>query len=172
MNRIFKYRVFLSHSSKDQDMVEQIYKAIVQLGMHCYVDNRDQRAGEYIPQILKDEIDDCHILVAVYSMDGYASHWVHEEVGMAYYADKKIIAICTPDIRLGELQTQIGKKVIIIRSDAPEEAIKQLVDNLGRLRLRHQLKLVVFAIGVFILWRYIKKSNRGTAGNEYSTMNH
>lgn len=74
LSAFFKYRVFLSHSSKDNDLVDRIYKAIVSLGMFCYVDNRDSRAGDYIPQMLKDEIDDCQVLVAVYSKDGFASH--------------------------------------------------------------------------------------------------
>ena len=125
--------------------------------MYCYVDNRDSRAGEYIPKMLKDEIDNCHVLVAVYSKKGFASHWVHEEVGMAYYAEKAIIALCTPDINLSKLQTQVGKKAIVVRPEAPYEAIEQLSENLSRLRLKNRLLIAGWTFGALLVWRYLNK---------------
>jgi len=79
---------------------------------------------------------------------------------MAYYADKNIIALCAPDVDLGDLQTQIGKRAIVIHPNAESEAIDKLKSNLWRLRLRHRLTIAGWALGAYLLYRHLKRQKK------------
>jgi len=91
------YAVFISHSSRDRWIARQISQEIEtkgrKWGIRTFLDERDIKGGDSIPDTIRTEIRDCDeflVLLSRYSVD---RTWVLLEIGAAWEIEKRIVAI-------------------------------------------------------------------------------
>jgi len=76
-------RVFISHSTKDQGVVDEMVRPLEEPGHDCYIATRNVHAGRHISKKVTREIDRSDALVVVLSVASNASPWVQQETGYA-----------------------------------------------------------------------------------------
>lgn len=80
-------RVFISYSSKDSALKDQINAALKESGFSTYVDVEDIRPAQYLPKKIKNAIDKSDALIAIITENSLPSNWVQNEIG---YADGRV----------------------------------------------------------------------------------
>lgn len=101
------YTVFISHSSKESWIAQQISKEVVALGAKAWLDLKDLRGGDDIRRSIKRGIRASHEAVVLLSANSITSQWVSYEAGVADSQGKRITPILnnlTPDKTLAPLR--------------------------------------------------------------------
>jgi len=84
--------VFLSHSGRQKDFVEQLYVDLKRAGINVFFDKKSLVKGKEFPEHLRKEASTCKIAVAVLSEDFFtASSWPMAEIITSVEAEKPII---------------------------------------------------------------------------------
>jgi hypothetical protein len=91
------YTIFISHSSKDSWIAKQIASLIEQkgrkYGINTFLDENDIEGGDFIPELIRENIKDCYEFVVLLSKNSIKRPWVWTEIGGAWLVEKRIIAI-------------------------------------------------------------------------------
>jgi hypothetical protein len=91
------YTVFISHSTKDRFIAQQVAGLIQEagggLGIETFLDERDIEFGGSIPERVSREIRDCGELVVLLSESSVDRPWVLIEIGAAWVLEKRIVAV-------------------------------------------------------------------------------
>ena len=97
-------KVFISYSSKDSHLKDQVNVALKASGFSTYVDVEDVRPAQYLPKKIKNAIDKSHALVAIITENSLPSNWVQNEIG---YADGRvpIVPLVVGDVEPGGILT-------------------------------------------------------------------
>ena len=133
-------RIFISHSSKDQEVVSRFVDSILLLGMKvdsaliAYTSREDTGVapGESIPEFIQDNIA-CADIVLMMISDNYKSSEVClNEMGAALALEKKVVQILLPNMsvdRLGWLRS-LDKAIRIDDSNALDSLCEVFEDIL------------------------------------------
>ncbi|GEM65887.1 hypothetical protein SF1_38690 [Sphingobacterium faecium NBRC 15299] len=135
--KLLKNKIFISHSSKDQEIVKSFVYNILQLGFGISTDRifctsiegQGVRSGEYIPDRLKLEIQQASLALLFISEHYKSSEICLNEVGAAWVSLEKtnVIPIMLPGVsfdRLGFLDVnRLGLKI------ASKSDLLQLIDD-------------------------------------------
>ena len=82
--------VFLSHSSKDIDKLEQVIEFLQDYNVNVYIDKRDPNlppvTSSKTAEILKNNIRKCDKFIVLISENSKDSRWIPWELGIADYA--------------------------------------------------------------------------------------
>ena len=81
-------RLFISHSSKDEDLAAGIVQHLLSLGVSCWIAPRDIPPGEDWAESVLQAIDDAGCLLLVATVSSLSSGQVRREIERA--ADKGI----------------------------------------------------------------------------------
>ena len=105
-------KVFLSHSSADKPFVRELDRALRNFGVKTFLDERDIKIGEDIPQRIYQEIDESSYVCYIISSNSINSEWVKEELSTAKMIEKErggvfILPILIDDV---ELPTSVKSK--------------------------------------------------------------
>ena len=146
MDNMFNYNIFLSHSSKDSEIVSKIYESLKSVKIQCYIHENDSQPGDYIVDKITDEIEECDCFVVLYTKNGFKSSWVNQEVGIAHAYNKRIIALVDSDVDKMKMATQVGKEFIHFERTNIDSGVEKLKRTLQKLR-RKQL----FITGLVVL---------------------
>lgn len=78
--------VFLSHSSKDHDLLPVIIRILENHGGRVYIDDKDKRIPNIVTQdtarILRETINSCKKMVVLVSSNTKDSNWIPWELGL------------------------------------------------------------------------------------------
>ena len=88
-------KVFISHSSKDDELADAIYQYLTCQGISCWIDHRDIRPGIAYAREIMWGIDSCDAMVVVYSHHVNASEDILNEIDQFHAAKKTIIPFLT-----------------------------------------------------------------------------
>jgi hypothetical protein len=77
------YKVFISHSQKDVKFVAQLYKALVDNGVDCWIAEVDMMSGDPILETVEKALKNQSKVVTILSENAIKSTWVRTEVEMA-----------------------------------------------------------------------------------------
>ncbi|MBB6715571.1 toll/interleukin-1 receptor domain-containing protein [Clostridium gasigenes] len=87
-------RVFISHSSKDKEIIDKFVDVIKYLGVEVFYSSKNEtnsiEAGECFYKKILKEITECNFIIAMLSEDFYKSTPSQIEMGMAYALKKDI----------------------------------------------------------------------------------
>src|SRR5262245_12907127 len=75
----FAYDVFLSHSSKDKEIVRAIADRMRMDGLRVWFDDWEIRAGDSIPAKIDEGLEQCRVLVLCMSANAFGSEWAQLE---------------------------------------------------------------------------------------------
>ncbi|MCL2388192.1 MAG: TIR domain-containing protein [Defluviitaleaceae bacterium] len=84
---------FISHSTKNKDTADNVVASLEQNGISCWIAPRDINAGINYGAAISIGIQECDVLVLVYSEDSNVSGAVVREVQMAFECRKHIIPL-------------------------------------------------------------------------------
>lgn len=83
----FKYDVFLSHSSKDLDVVRDVAERLRADGLRVWFDEWEIRAGDSIPAKIEEGLEHSRVLVLCMSANAFGSDWAQLESGTFRFRD-------------------------------------------------------------------------------------
>ena len=90
--------IFISYASRDQDAADRIVRAIEQRGMRCWISSRDIKPGTDYQGSIVSALEQCSIVVLVFSQNTNASSEVPKEMSLASSRRKPIIPARIEDV--------------------------------------------------------------------------
>ena len=87
------YLIFISHSSADLWIAEQIGKQIGELGAEVWLDKKDLKGGDVLVDEILRGIDACDEAVVAVSPKSIKSQWVVYEIGAVSGQHKRVTPI-------------------------------------------------------------------------------
>src|SRR4051794_15620741 len=94
--------VFISHSAQDKKDAETICAALEQEGIRCWVAPRDVRPGKPFPGEITRAIQQCKVLLLIFSRHSNESEQVLREVQLAVDSHLPIVRLRLADIPLSD----------------------------------------------------------------------
>lgn len=91
--RVSSYLVFVSHSSSNNWIANQISKEVTTIGAKTWLDSKDLRGGDVWQQGIMDGIDACQEGLVLVSPDSVNSWWVAFEIGALRGQHKRVTPI-------------------------------------------------------------------------------
>ena len=87
MSQKFKYDVFLSHSSKDKEIVRNLAEKLKADGVKVWFDEWSIELGDSIPSKIEEGLEQSRILILAMSANAFGSDWVSLERNLAIFHD-------------------------------------------------------------------------------------
>ena len=134
--------IFISHSSKNDDVVKQLRQRLEDFGQLTWVDSREFTGGDALEATIEANIRSARTFLVVLSIDAMSSDWVQREVrlGLEVAEQKraegyKVVSVVLPGVPSGLLKLLFPTEPIhIFVGDTPnglEEAMPRLAAALG-----------------------------------------
>jgi predicted nucleotide-binding protein len=145
-------KVFLSHSSKDNEFAKQIKETLKGL-CDVYIASDDRQPGQYLSKKIEDNIRSSSFFIALITKDAFESQWVNQEIGLAKNCKINIIPIVEQGIRPpGILE---GLEYIEFNRNNTEVTIKSLYEYMEKKKKERDrsdlITLSLFLAGLFLL---------------------
>ena len=136
-------KLFISHSSQDDEFVRNLREALSDHGPDGWIDSRELRGGDLLLTDIKKAIDESSSYAVVVSTDALQSTWVGKELrhALTLQADRgkdkfPIIPLSLNGTKLGVLEEFFGEEPLYIpvSSDAGgvEAAMNAILVALGK----------------------------------------
>lgn len=84
-------KVFISYSSKNQEIADNICKQLENAGIKCWIAHRDESAGSHFGGEIVEAIEKCQLVVLIFSEYANSSMHIESEVALAFEYKKTII---------------------------------------------------------------------------------
>jgi hypothetical protein len=94
--------VFISHSAQDKQIAETICAALEHEGVRCWVAPRDVRPGKSFPGEITRAIQQCKVMLLIFSRHSNSSEQVLREVQLAVDCPLPIVRLRIEDIPLSD----------------------------------------------------------------------
>ena len=114
-------KLFISHSSKDDDFVRNLQRALESLNQDVWIDSRELRGGDPLWTEIQKALDESSAYAVVVSTDGLQSTWVGKELQYALELQKQrgktkypIIPLSLNGTKLGMMEVLFGEEPIYI----------------------------------------------------------
>lgn len=128
-----KYDVFISHSSKDCLIAQELCDYLEKNNIKCWIAPRDVTAGIPYAQAILKGIDECQVMVLVFSADANKSRHIESEIDRAFNKEKVIIPFRISDVIMSDvLSYYIGKNHYIDGIPEPTSAFEKLKNQIER----------------------------------------
>lgn len=133
--------IFISHSTQNDPVVQQLRQMLELHGQLPWVDSREMTGGDDLDTTIETSIRTARYFLVVVSIDALSSGWVQRELGIAQATAQqrtdgyKVISVVLPGTPLGLLKPFFpGDPLHIVVGDRPNglaEAIPQIAAALG-----------------------------------------
>ncbi len=134
------YRVFLSHSTRDQGLVVSLANLLTKLGIEVSVAEWYLTPGSRLDEKVFKEIDESDSMVVVLTQNGARSNWVNQELGYALRAGKPVIPLVEKGVNDRQLGSLQGKEYIEYDSDQPQQSLTKASTFVNSLTLEKENK--------------------------------
>lgn len=113
--------IFISHSSKNDDVVKRLREILELEGFLLWVDSREFTGGDILEDTLQEKIKNAKSFIILLSIEALSSVWVQKELKLAHKVAKerkdegyKVISIIMPGVPAGLLKPFFPKEPIHI----------------------------------------------------------
>jgi tetratricopeptide (TPR) repeat protein len=113
--------IFISHSSKNDDVVKRLREILELAGIVTWIDSREFTGGDILDETLTEKINTAKSFIILVSIDALASKWVKKELKLAHKVAKqrkaegyKVISLIMPGVPAGLLDEYFAKEPIHI----------------------------------------------------------
>src|SRR5262245_12377641 len=117
----FKYDVFLSHSSKDKEVVRAVAERLRADGLRIWFDEWELKPGDNLPKKLDDGLEESRVLVLFMSANAFGSDWALLESGAFRFRDPLNKERRFIPVRLDETPIKSSLAQILYINWLPEE---------------------------------------------------
>lgn len=126
--------VFISYSTKDQKVVSSLSAFLEQNGIRCFVAYRDIPKGIVWAQAVTEAIENCKLMVVVFSENFNSSKQVDREIEMCIEDGKTILTFKIENVEFKGVKKYFLKNLNWIDAfPEPEKSFEKLFDNIVRL---------------------------------------
>jgi len=94
------FKVFISYSHKDRDIVNSLYSVLKQSGINVYAAIFYPEPGKQISQKILEEMKSSDCVLLLLTHDSVMSQWVLNEIGMAKALDRLIIPVVEKNVEI------------------------------------------------------------------------
>jgi len=91
--KVDQYQVFISHSTKDKWIAQQLDQLLQTRGVATFRDDRDIEGGAKIPEEIREQLHRSKELLVLWTPQAIESKWVSMEVAMAFGLNLHLVAI-------------------------------------------------------------------------------
>jgi len=152
------YRVFISHSSRDQGLIISLANLLSKFGVEVFVAEWYLAPGERLDKKVFEQIKTSDCIVALLTRNGIRSNWVQQEIGYSLKQDKPVIPIVERGIEPKDLAALQGREYIEYDPYQYQQALSKLSTYVRSLKLKKQDKekalLVLGGLLAFLLLVY------------------
>ena len=113
--------IFISHSSKNDDVVKRLREMLELEGFVTWVDSREFTGGDMLDETLTEKIKNASSFLILLSIDALSSEWVQKELKLAQTVVEdrkadgyKVISLILPGVPAGLLKPFFPKEPIHI----------------------------------------------------------
>lgn len=149
------YKVFISHSSRDQGLVIALANLLVKFGVEVFVAEWYLTPGERLDKKVFEQIQESDCIVVLLTRNGIRSNWVQQEIGYSLQQNKPIIPIVERGIDPKDLAALQGRDYIEYTPHQYQEALIKLSTYVRSLKLKKEEKekalLVLGGLLAFLL---------------------
>ncbi len=144
------YRVFVSHSTRDQGLVIALTNLLSKYGATVFVAEWYLSPGEPLDKKVFEQIGSSDCVAVLLTRDGMRSNWVQQEIGFAISSRKPLIPLVEKGIAQADLGALQGREFIQYDPDRPQEALIRTATYVGSLKLKkeQQEKALLVAGGI------------------------
>jgi len=147
------YKVFLSHSSRDQGLVTALAKTLQEFEIEVFVAEWYLAPGQRISKKVFDHIENCDCVVVLLTRNGLRSKWVQQEVGFALRAHKQLVPLVEKGVKKKELGALEGREYIEYDPQEPQASLSKASAYVGSLKANKKRDtLLAVAIIAFLLF--------------------
>ncbi len=149
-----RYRVFLSHCSKDIHLVEALPAYAKSHNIDIYLYEHDPQLGMMIADKIQRRIEQSDAFVVILTKSSEDSVYVQQEIGAALNAKKPVVPLVGVGFDTSKLGMLEGTKYIPFAEDDPESALSKLVRYLANLKKgkeRGLMNALLFVAGTLLL---------------------
>ncbi len=126
------YRVFVSYSREDREMVENLVISMERSGLRPVWD-RDIRPGDPFSEVIKHGISHAHVFIPVLTRKGVKRPWVHQETGYAMGLEVPVLPIAVgqvPKQMIADLHAlEVSPELTDLVGEVLAEAIESLLNR-------------------------------------------
>jgi hypothetical protein len=134
------YKVFLSHSTNDQNLVIALAKILSQFGVEVFVAEWYLDPGQKIDKKILFSIDRSDCIVVLLTKNGMRSAWVQQEIECAIKSTKPIIPLVEKGISSSESGMLQLKEYIEYDPHHPQQALNKITTYVKSLKLGKEVK--------------------------------
>ena len=140
-------KVFISHSTKDFQIVITLEKYLDAYGVEVYIAERDYQPGKPLSQKIMQNIDTSDYFLVIYTINGKDSHFVSQEIG--YWLGKKGFNDLIPFVEKGINPEAFlcGVEYIEFNPLNPNLGIANLINYVNQ-QIKIKKKQRIFDVGV------------------------
>jgi hypothetical protein len=116
-----KQHIFISHSSKNDDVIKRLREVLELEGFLTWVDSRELTGGDILSDTLTEQIKTASSFMILLSIDSLSSEWVQKELKLAHKVARarkaegyKVISLIMPSVPAGLLNPFFPKEPIHI----------------------------------------------------------
>lgn len=158
---LFWFRVFVSHSSRDEALVLALQDNAAGLGIEIYRAEHDLRPGHQLSTKIQREIERSHAVIVLLTTAAADSSYVQQEIGYALKARRQVIPLVERGLSPEKLAMLQGKEYIELDPDDPDAAMQKASIYLESLKDRKDFIDAALATAVVVGLIYLWSSGEG-----------
>ena len=136
------YKVFISHSTRDQGLVIALAKTLLKYGAKVFVAEWSLTPGKPFDRKVFQQIDNSHCVVVLLTRNGMRSNWVQHEIGYALKAgfgkDRPLIPLVEKGVELKDLGALRGRDHVKYDPDHPQQALIRTATYVQSLKFKKE----------------------------------
>lgn len=149
------YKVFISHSTRDQGLVVALANVLSKFGTEPFVAEWYLSPGEKLEEKVFSRIEASDCVLVLLTRNGVRSDWVQQEVGHAMGSHKLLIPLVEKGTSPADLAALHDREYIEYDAREPKEALVKAATYVVRQKLQKQERekalLVAGGITAFLL---------------------
>jgi hypothetical protein len=149
------YKVFLSHSTRNQGLVISLANLLAKFGVEVFVAEWYLAPGERIDKKVLEQIEISDCVVVLLTQNGIRSNWAQQEIGYSLRCNKLVIPIVEKGIDPKDLAALQGIEYIEYDPYNYQSALLKLSTYVKSLKLKKEEQentlLVVGSLLAFLL---------------------
>lgn len=144
------YKVFISHSTRDQGLVISLANLLSKYGAKVFVAEWYLAPGERLDKKVFEQIGNSDCVVVLLTRNGMRSNWVQQEIGFASNSKRPLIPLVEKGTDPKDLAALQGKEYIEYDPDRPQQALVRTATYVKSLKLKkeEQEKALLMAGGI------------------------
>lgn len=155
------YKVFISHSARDQGLVISLANLLSKFGVEVYVAQWYLAPGEPLDKIILQQIEQSDCVIVLLTRNGIRSNWVQQEIGYALRTNRPLIPIVEKGTEQRDLAALGGRKYIEYDPYQPQSALIKTSNYVKSLKLKKEDRERALLVAGGILAFFLLLSGEG-----------